>query len=65
MTAKLYTVTLHRVNEGEHQPSQESFEASRVEVREDGSLSFETPQGGRVYGATSWGRFDFVRVPGR
>lgn len=62
MTDKLYGVTVYRVNEAEHQADRESFEASSVEVRADGSLHFNTPPGSRVYGPTTWGSFDFVRV---
>lgn len=59
-----YQVTLYRVNEGAHEESEVSFEATGVETMADGSIRFSTESGSQTFGATTWGSFDLVRVPG-
>ena len=64
MPNKNYQVTVSRVNEGAHQESEVRFRATGVEITGDGSLKFDEEQGGRIFGATTWGSVTIVRVPG-
>jgi hypothetical protein len=59
-----FKVKVYRVNEGLHEQSEESFEATGVKTQDDGGLWFDTADGSKSFAATTWGSFEAVRVSG-
>jgi hypothetical protein len=57
-----YQVTLYRTNEGYHEDSEQSFVATSVITREDGSVWFTNAEGSKTFSAHAWGSFDFARL---
>ena len=65
-TAMSYDVRVTRVNEGEHQTSEENFSGVEAVTVKDGEVHVAMPEGRSAsFGATTWGSVTIVRVPGR
>ena len=62
-----YSVTVTRVNEGEHQNSEENYDdVTAVNVSDDGSVTVAREEGRQSnFAATTWGSVTITRVAGR
>lgn len=62
-----YSVTITRVNEGEHQNAEETYnDVTAVNVSGEGGVNITREEGKNSnFGATTWGSVTIVRVAGR